>query len=844
MKRKPESAPTSYSIGPFRLDPAAHALMRADVPELLGPRAVAVLAAIVARAPEPVLKDTIIGEAWPGLVVEENNLTVQIAAIRRTLAQVPGGDRWIETIPRRGYRFVGPVIALDRIVAPDAQPLGHVPLALTSFVGRERELIELKALLAKNRLLSLVGPGGIGKTRLAMQLAAEVRDAYPDGIWFADLVPLADPAWVANGVARALNAQQGSGNDEAVARHCKGRHLLLILDNCEHVLEASARLTDSVLRFAPEPTVLVTSREPLRTEGEQVYRLSSLSLPDPASTLDSMCRSEAVQLFVDRAQHRLPDFAMTTERAPAVAELCRSLDGIPLALELAAARLDSLSLEEINKRLHDRFRLLTGGLRTADPRHRTLRATLDWSYDLLSELQRTLLRRLGVFAGDFSPEAAFAVASDATIDEPGSTDALSQLVVRSLVLRNASPSAARYRLLETTHVYALEKLAASGETSATRRRHAEYFRGRFESASADWFRMSDADWYVTYLPELDNVRQALDWALHAEGDAAIGISLAAHSRSMWTALGLHQEGRRWLEVALSRVESQTSQADLARLRLSLGVLLEQLGPAESIVHLEQAIGLYRELGDTFALGFALTLIIRSLVNAGRVGECSRFLAEAAPLVQRSGLPKLLGFYYGASAWVKSATGDMAGARSDVERALELCKQCGAEYVAPATHLGDLAWAMEDLDAAASAFGEVVAMMRRSTISRKPALGYALANLAGVLAERGDLGAAMAAAHEGLPLLAEVGGFAWRFMDHFAWCAALARKFSNAARLVGFADSAHASRKTVRQPNERRARDRLEALLHAELTVDGFERLRAEGAKMSEDDACRLVLEDG
>jgi hypothetical protein len=212
-------------------------------------------------------------------------------------------------------------------------------------------------------------------------------------------------------------------------------------------------------------------------------------------------------------------------------------------------------------------------------------------------------------------------------------------------------------------------------------------------------------------------------------------------------------------------------------------------------------------------------------------------------VEHLGLPKLRGFYFGASAWLKTAAGDMADARSDVEKALELCIESGAEYVAPATHLGDLAWAMEDLNAAASAFGEVVAMMRRSPISRKPALGYALANLAGVLAERGDLDGAMAAAHEGLPLLAEVGGFAWRFMDHFAWCAALGRKFSNAARLVGFADSAHTSRGTVRQRNEARARDRLDALLRSELAPGEFERLRAEGANMSEDEACRLALDD-
>ncbi|MFO1304846.1 MAG: winged helix-turn-helix domain-containing protein [Burkholderiales bacterium] len=841
MRHKPQSTAKAYSIGPFRLDPASHVVTRLGVPEPLGPRAVAVLAAIVRRAPEPILKETIIDEAWPGLVVEDNNLTVQIAAIRRTLAQIPGGDRWVETVARRGYRFVGPVTAL-RPGALDAQALGNVPLALTSFVGRERELVEIKSLLAKNRLLTLVGPGGIGKTRLAIQLGGEVRDAYPDGIWFADFVPLADPELVPNAVAQALNLQQGSAKSatEAIARHCKGRRLLLIFDNCEHVLDASARLSDGILRFAPEPTVIATSREPLRTEGEQVYRLSSLSLPEPASALESMRRSEAVQLFVDRAQHRQPDFVLTAHRAPIVAELCRRLDGIPLALELAAARLDSLSLEDINARLDDRFRLLTEGLRTADSRHRTLHTTLDWSYELLTEQQRKVLRRLGVFAGGFDLEAVSAIASDGPSDDLDPVELLSQLVERSLVLPQTAT--ARHRLLETTREYALEKLATSGETDATKRRHAEYFRQLFQSAFADWFRLPDAEWQALYLRDLDNVRHALDWALRAGGDAATGISLAASSRPLWRWLGLHEEGTQWLEVALSRVDSRTPASDQARLQLSLGVLLERLAPAKSVVSLELAIDTYRSLGDTTLLGFALAFAARALAKVGRAEDSSLAIAEAARLAEHSGPPKLRGIVFGVSAWLKTTAGDLAGARTDVERALALCIETGTEYAEPATLLGDLTWAMGDLDAAASAFREVVAMMRRSTISRRTPLGYALANLAGVLAERGEVDEAMATAQESLALLAGAGGFAWTFMDHFGLCAALARKFSNAARLAGFADSANLSRGTARQPNEARARARLQTLLRAELATDELEQLLADGAKMSEDEACRLVLD--
>ncbi|HYQ99620.1 MAG TPA: winged helix-turn-helix domain-containing protein [Casimicrobiaceae bacterium] len=837
-----------YQIGPFRLDPAAGALTRAGVAVPLGGRAVAVLAALVERPNEFVPKARILDVAWPGVVVEDANLAVQISSIRRALAEAPGGEHWIETLARRGYRFVGPVaIVGDAFAQPSSGEArrSNLPGPLTSFVGRERELVEIKRLLRSARLVTLVGVGGIGKTRLALQVAAELPSAaYRDGVWMVDLAPLTDPALVASSAAQVLGLGEstGEGVAETLARKARGRQLLLILDNCEHVLGQAANLADALLRAAGDLAILATSRELLHVAGEQGYPLATMSLPESATDLEAVARSEAVQLFVERAQEQLPAFALSESCAPAVAELCANLDGIPLAIELAAARIRTLSIEQINARLDDRFRLLAQSPGNVSPRQKTLGATLDWSHDLLTEKQRTVLRRLGVFAGGFCLDAASEVALGGKGDEPEASELLSQLMARSLVMSEVGDAGARYRLLETTRVYALEKLAAAGETALISRRHAAYFRDLFENAFTDWFRMPDAAWRNIYPTELDNVRRALDWALRGDGDAPLGAALAGSAALMWQMLGLFVEGRQWIELALSRSEALASPREEARLRLAQGILFNASSPLQSAASLEGAIGVFRKLDDPLALGYALVLTAAQLVQMGRLEESSQALAEAWPLVERTGLPKLRGSYFNASGQRKTLAGDIVGGRTDIEKALSLCIESGAEYAAPATLLGDLTWMLGDLDAAAAAFGEVVAMMRRSTLSRRAALGWALANLASVRTERGELDEALAAAREGLPLLAEGGGLAWKFMDHLASRAARVGRTADAARLGGFADSAHAARGAAREPNEARVRERLQRLLREKLEPDTLERLRAEGANMSEEEACRLALE--
>jgi predicted ATPase/DNA-binding winged helix-turn-helix (wHTH) protein len=841
---------TVYEIGPFRLDPAAGVLTRLGKPIALGARAVAVLTELAKRPNEYLSKEGLLGAAWSGVIVEESNLAVQISSIRRALAQVQGGEHWIETLARRGYRFVGPITELvdnvPRMAIGDARA-SNLPLPLTSFIGRERELVEIKRLLPQTRLLTLVGTGGIGKTRLAMQVAAEVIAAYRDGAWLADLAPLSDPALVPSAVARVLDVREVAGQSliETLRSQIKARQLLLLLDNCEHLSQACALLADTMLRGAAQLTIIATSREPLAVAGEQTFSLSALSLPEPAANNETVERSEAVQLFVERAQKQQPGFALTTARARVVAEVCIRLDGIPLALELAAARLRSMSIEQINGRLSDRFRLLTGGTHAALPRQQTLRATLDWSYDLLAEEERAVLRRLAVFAGTFAVEAASRVAADERIDQLAVIDILSQLITRSLVVADTNVADARYRLLETTRAYALEKLADAGEADSVQRQHAQYFRARFEHAADDWLRMRDEDWRAAYLPELDNVRVALDWALGPARDAPTAVALAGSSGPIWVELSLLDEGVQRLEAALALVGLDTPELPEAQLWRALGTLWGDGRALEKAANAhERAADLYRRLDDPLGLGSALVARGRMLAHMGRLEQAASVIKQAYPMLERAGVPVALAGYFNGLGLLMAQMGDPTSARTHFERALSYYESAETEpqVLAMLNNLADMTWMQGDLNGALVASLQAVARMRKSPHAKKSSFGICLVNLAGVCVERGDLAEALNVAQEGLPLLKEFG-LVWYPLDHLALRAALAGKVRNAALLVGFSDAAYTTRKMSRQPNEVRAHERLQNILRKNLAPAVLAGLLDEGAALNEEQACVMALEE-
>jgi len=841
---KASSADSVYEFGPFRLDADTMVLTRSGVPEPLGARAVAVLRALLAMPQQTVSKEAIFTAAWPGLVVEESNLSVQISAIRHVLATAPGGDRWIETLARRGYRFRGPVVELRNGIPLRLAPQSNVPQSLTSFVGRARERVEFKRLLAKRRLLTIVGPGGIGKTRLASEIASEIGPHFRDGTWFVDLAPLDSGEWVPNAVAQVLRVPQSLTRPlvELVCDFVRGRRLLLILDNCEHVVEAVAQFSETLLRTACEPIVIATSRQPLRINGEQVYRLGPLSLPAPHATTEAVQASEAVQLFVDRSQHQAFAFALDGSNASHIAELCIRLDGIPFALELAAARIGQLTIEDICARLNNRFELLSEGSRTALPRQQTLRAALDWSYELLSDRERDALRRLAIFAGSFTEIGAAAVVDGGS--DLGETEVvLKNLVDRSLLIDDLDDVAPRYRLLETTRAYGLEQLEAAGEAAVVRRRHAAHFQSRFETALTEWLDRPDPEWRRRYLPDIDNVRNALRWSLDEGGDRPVAVALTGASGPLWTSLSLYRESLQRFATAVTAVDADTSPAHEARLYLWRGILSANGAPAEAAVYLERAVELYRGTPHRAELGHACARLAYVRMIGHRTADAAALLEDARPLIKASRSLRLLGYFHGMCGHLKALTDDLMGARSEFQRALTLFRKAGNEVsvLESVSNLADISWSLGELDAAEASLREYIAM-RGSPYVRRSRLGFALANLAGVLTQRDDLDGALRAAREALPLLADAAE-AWCFMDHFALRAALAGKLDDAAIIAGYADAIHAHKEAQRDPNEARARERLHALLRDRIFVRKLESLLERGAGMSEAEICQLIASE-
>ena len=442
--------------------------------------------------------------------------------------------------------------------------VGNIPAEVTSFIGRRREAAELKRLLEVSRLVTLTGVGGVGKTRLALRVGGEVRRAFPDGVWFVDLSALQDPGLVADEVGVTLGLRDHSGRwpVQALTEYLADKQLLLVLDNCEHVLDACALLLSGVLRGAPNVRILATSRQPLGIAGEHVLAVPALSLPDPnlpIPTPRAFAQYEALALFVERAQAATSSFTVTPENNAAVIELCRSLDGVPLAIELATARLRTLTPEQILARLDDRFRLLIGGDRSVHPRQRSLQALIDWSFELCSPAERALWVRLAVFPGGFDVDAAADVCTADDLDSSSVLNALAGLVDRSLLVPESAGPRMRYRLLETVRQYGLARLADSGEYIALRRRHRDHFCRLARQAEAQWCGAAQLDWVARLTGEHDNFRAALTFSLTEPGEQRVGLELAGTLWLHWWLSGYLGEGRQWLERALAGVAEPCSE---------------------------------------------------------------------------------------------------------------------------------------------------------------------------------------------------------------------------------------------------------------------------------------------
>ena len=565
-------------------------------------------------------------------------------------------------------------------------PLAHIPasaqlsLPLTSFIGRGSEMSRVQHLLETARLLTLTGIGGCGKTRLALQVAAGLAEEFPDGAWFIDLAPLTDPALVPSVVASALGLREQAGRTplDLVIDYLRSRQLLLMLDNCEHLLEACALFAANLLQAAPRVQLLATSRAPIGLAGEQVFEVLPLQIPDPHAPLSSeaLAHIESTRLFVDRATAIHPQFELNAANAPVVAHICRQLDGIPLALELAAARTRALPIEDLAHRLDERFRVLTGGDRAAPPRQQTLRATLDWSYNLLSTPERLLLNRLAVFAGGWTLSAAEAVCTDAQLLPTDILDALAHLIDQSLVVLDRG--AARYRMLETIRQYAREELQSSGESKLWRQRHFDFCLALAEEAERQRPVTDRAAWQAGLNAEQDNLRTAMSWTSGDHGDIERQLRLRVALIEFWRGRGDFSEGRMQLE----RVIVAGGGADPQRARALGGAGLfawMQSDFAAAAAHLEASIKLWRELGDAWELGYPLVVLGWVNYQMGHYATGNSLVEESVTLSRATHNRRVLGLaltYLGAAAFDR---GDYPAANQHFTEALPVLRESGDKW---------------------------------------------------------------------------------------------------------------------------------------------------------------------
>jgi predicted ATPase/DNA-binding CsgD family transcriptional regulator len=566
-----------------------------------------------------------------------------------------------------------------------------LPLELTSFVGRERELAELRELLDDTRLLTITGPGGSGKTRLALRVAAELAVGFDDGARWVELAALSDPDLVPQRVASALGVRETPGRrvDELLVEYLGPKAMLLVLDNCEHLVEGCAGLADALLRACPRLRLVATSREPLGVAGEISWPAPPLSLPDTADdvrALGDLLRYEAVRLFVERAAAALPGFALTAENAPAVARICERLDGMPLAIELAASRVRALSPRQILDRLDDRFRILTSGGRISVPRHRTLKATMDWSHELLSEEEKVFIRRLSVFAGGWTLEAAEAVCAGDGIAEVEVLDLLSRLVDKSLVVVREWDGEARYRLLETVRQYGREKLEESGEEGEVRRRHAGYFLELAETAEVAMSGLAQEAWVERLGVEHDNFRAALDWGEeHDTGATEARLLLAAALSQFWVIRGLFAEGLSRLETLLALPAASGRNIARAKAWYALGSLYYRHGDhaAGDFVRAracyEESLEIFRELGSQPQIAVALADLGRVNADLGEYTSSRSLLEESLVLQRRLGNEHGIAVGTYALGWLDFLRGEYASARPLLEEGLAIFRRVGDKF---------------------------------------------------------------------------------------------------------------------------------------------------------------------
>jgi predicted ATPase len=763
----------------------------------------------------------------------------------------------------------------------------NLPIQMTSFIGREHEIAEVKHALAKTRLVTLTGSGGTGKTRLSLQVATEILDRFKDGIWFIELAPITDPELMPNAVANTLGVREQSGQRiiTTLIDWFRDRELLLILDNCEHMLDACARFADAVLHGSHETRILASSREALGIAGETAYRVPSLPTPNPKQqiSLEQLEECESARLFIERAAQTLSTFQVIDDAVPAITQICRRLDGIPLAIELAAARVKVLSVEQIAERLDDRFRLLTGGSRTALPRQQTLRALIDWSYQLLGEQERLLFRRLAVFVGGWTLEAAESVCGFGGIESLDVLDLLTHLVDKSLVIVEHSGKESRYRRLETIRQYAREKLFETDEAAHMRDRHLDYFRAFAEKAEIEILNTNQVTWLKKLESEFDNIRAALEWSQQnrAEDGLLLGSAIWRFGLRNGYTNELVERLNQLLEHPQGRRQTLARAKTLFALTFLIGV--GQGDPLRQRVCAEECLAIYKEFGNQageaaglYALGAAknlnsdpktgLSLLMQSLalyrsindktdicdilimISLINIDPAQRqvYLEEALALARERGDVITMAGALDNLGNLAMNLGNFPKARSWLEESLEIQLPLGAPgYVFTLEYLSKLAMYEGRFGQARAYFDEVLAMCKKAGMTGAWPYLWSVANLGYIALRDGDMVQAKEMFRLAIQQFEKVNGLIGVVyaIEGLASLSVKEKLLERAARLFSWTDAMREKISDQRPSIEQNNAERDLAVIHSQLNDVEFEKLSAEGCLLTTEQAIALALKE-
>jgi predicted ATPase/DNA-binding winged helix-turn-helix (wHTH) protein len=668
------------SFGPFSLIAGERLLTKEGAPVELGARALDILIVLSSTPNQVVSKKELMSRVWPDVVVEEGSLRFHMAGLRKALGDGKNGARYITTLAGRGYCFVAPVVQKSSPREVATVTAGHFPHAnlpnrLGRMVGRDDDVLKLSAQLTASRFVTIVGPGGVGKTTVAIAVAHHLTDAFAGSVLFVDLGMLSDPKLATTAVSSMLGLSVQS--DDAIPgliAFLRTKRILLILDTCEHLVDAIAGLAARLMEAAPQVHVLATSREALRIEGEHVYRLDALACPPdvPGLTAAAVREFPAAQLFLERAAASGAHLDVSDVDAPIVADICRKLDGVALAIELAARRVESYGLQQTAALLDQHLTLLWVGSRTAPPRQKTLQATLNWSYELLSELERMVLRRLAIFVGHFTLDAALEVVTSATLDRTTVSAALDSLVGKSMVAVRPIGAMVRYRLLDTTRAYALELGIDNAELADLAVRHATYYQRWLEQTVDEWETLSSGTERAPYFAGLNNVRAALEWCFGESGNVSVGVGLAAAAAPVFLTMSLLIECQRWSERALRALDdgSRGGREEM-QLQAGLGIsLMFTRGNSEPVhVALNRSLGIAEEHSDVLHMAGLLGMLHMYHLRGGDFGLALQYAEHSSKIASRLGDVRVTALAHALLGISRHLMGDLRGARAELEAAL-------------------------------------------------------------------------------------------------------------------------------------------------------------------------------